>query len=383
MNRRLAFALPAFALLVGAPSCDFGLDLGKSDAGEAQDSGTPGSSDAGNVPVDSGTAALDAGGDAGVPPVMDAGSDAGLPPVMDAGVDAGADAGADAGVPPVDAGSDAGLPVDAGVDAGVPPPPGDGGIAVDPRVYLSDSDTLYRYELATNTVTKVGDYDCLSTATGSHDMAALALDSAGNLYGTTYKLFPPGQGYGALVRINPSTAKCNFIVFDPVNGGIFPADMEFFPAGMVRPGVETLVGMDNGQYVEINTSNGDVLTLGNFAGGGQQTTYLPEAGIAAAGGKAYTRVYASGGGRFVAEFKPAAGGPSSGNMVRLLNLSLPDHAATFVRIGTNLYAFGKMTGSTSTVFKIDLAAETMTPLPVTTGMPTAGVFSAAAAPRAP
>lgn len=54
-------------------------------------------------------------------PAVDAGTDAGSPPVVDAGSDAGRDLGTDAGPPPVvDAGSDAGhdMGTDAGTDAG-------------------------------------------------------------------------------------------------------------------------------------------------------------------------------------------------------------------------------------------------------------------------
>jgi hypothetical protein len=247
-------------------------------------------------------------------------------------------------------------------------------------VYLTDVGALYRYDVATNTVTKVGNYSCLAGT--DHQMMTLALDSAGNMYGTTNKIYPPHQDYGELVKINPVDATCSVVVFNYTTGGIFPGDMEFFPAGMVEPGKETLVGMDSGEYVKVDTTSGDVTTLGVFSGQGQQTYYLGEGAVVAVGTKAYTRVTSPGGAAFLAEFKPTGTGPFSGNFVRVLNLNVPDAAEALVRVGQLIYAFGTDQGGTNVVVKIDPVAETAVSLAAPTGA-NFHITSAAAAPLAP
>jgi hypothetical protein len=215
----------------------------------------------------------------------------------------------------------------------------------------------------------------------------LAIDSASNLYGTTNKLYPPAQDSNAFVKIDPTTAKCTFIHWDsnPNTTQPYPTDMKFFPADMVEPGKETLVGMNSGEYVKIDPATGAQATLGVFSGQGEQTTYLAEWGIAALGGKAYARVSTSGGGGYyLAQFNPS--GPNVGKLVKLVdNLTLPDTAVSFVRLGTFIYAFGSTggSGSSNTAFKIDIAGATVTALPALPNTGTYGVSSAAAAPNAP
>ncbi|MBK7859566.1 MAG: hypothetical protein IPJ65_13300 [Archangiaceae bacterium] len=375
MTRPLIIAACCGALLA---ACDSDLDLGNTPDGGAA-GGSAGGAPAGGSGGGSAGGASAGGSAGGAAGGATAGGAAG-------GATAGGSAGGRAGGSAGGAAGGATAGGSAGGVAGGSTAGGAGGggtgTAVDNNIYLTDAAALYRFDPNANTISKVGNYNCLSTATGGHDMADLALNSAGELYGTTYKLFPPGQGFGALVKINPATASCTFVVFDPTNGGIFPVDIEFFPAGVVQTGAEVLVGMDNGEYVKVNTTNGDVGTLGNFAGGGQQTTYLPEGGIAAVGGKGYARVYTIGSGRFVAEFKPLGTGPFSGNMVKVLNFNLPNQAVSFVRVGGLIYAFGEVAAGKHQIYAIDPVAETITPLPPTSGGP-ASIYAATAAPLAP
>jgi hypothetical protein len=246
-------------------------------------------------------------------------------------------------------------------------------------VYLTDGTSLFRLDLAANSITKVGDFNCLQTANGSHSMSWLALDSAGNLLGTTYKFYPPGQGSSALVHIDRTNATCSFIHWDPMSD--YPIG-SFMPVGVVDPQKEALVGMTNGAYVRIDPTTGDVTQLGDFAGSGQQTTYLPEGGMAAAAGKTYTRCWSYNSTQTDVEIHLAEYNPTSGHLVRVLNINnFPAHSYTLVRQGAFLYTIGSDTGTP--MAKIDLSTETLTTIPTPTGGAGLQIVAATAAPMAP
>ncbi len=247
---------------------------------------------------------------------------------------------------------------------------------MDGNVYMSSDYGLYRFDVAANTITKVGDYNCLATSSGSHMMGSIAIDSAGNLYGTTYKFYPPGQGSGAFVRINRLDATCSFIHWTTTSG--YAAGMAFMPAGLVNT-TEVLVAMDNGEYFQIDPSTGSISHLGFFAGSGQQTNYLPEGGLAAVAGKSYVRVFTSNGTKKVAEFDPV-----QGDFVRVLGVNnFPDHSVSLFRFGGSLYTFGYKTGSADKFFRIDLATETLVALPTPAGGAALSAPSVAVAPSVP
>lgn len=128
---------------------------------------------------------------------------------------------------------------------------GQGGSGAGPNeiaeVFGHGPDVLYRLDPNTKQVTTVGPFQ------GCSSVIDIALDKDGNMFGTTF---------GALYKIDKATAVCTH-----VSNGSYPNSLSFVPAGTVDPNAEALVGYVDSTYVRIDTTTGNVTTLGSIGGG--------------------------------------------------------------------------------------------------------------------
>lgn len=152
-----------------------------------------------------------------------------------------ATAAGDQGSNPGDLVGDAG-PVDAANDA----PVSDAAPAVE-VVYAHTATTLYEVDGKTNAITTVGNFeDCGS------QIIDLAIDKDSNAFVTSFDGFS---------RLDLATAKCTRI-----KDGSYPNSLSFVPAGTLDTN-EALVGYLGSTYVRIDTTTGEVKTVGGLTGG--------------------------------------------------------------------------------------------------------------------
>ncbi|MEX1367849.1 MAG: hypothetical protein AB1Z98_32270 [Nannocystaceae bacterium] len=117
------------------------------------------------------------------------------------------------------------------------------------EVFGHSGDVLYRLDPETNDVTEVGPF--VGCNPGS--VIDIALDADSNMYGT---------GFNRLWSIDRITAECTEIA-----QGSYPTSLSFVPAGTVDPIEEALVGFDDADYIRIDTTTGQITTLGTLPGG--------------------------------------------------------------------------------------------------------------------
>ncbi|MCA9651351.1 MAG: hypothetical protein H6712_10750 [Myxococcales bacterium] len=117
------------------------------------------------------------------------------------------------------------------------------------EVFGHSGNVLYRLDPDTNEVNEVGPF--VGCDPGS--VIDIALDADSRMFGT---------GYSRLWSIDRMTAQCTEIA-----QGSYPTSLSFVPAGTVDLAVEALVGFDDADYIRIDTTTGQITTLGTLPGG--------------------------------------------------------------------------------------------------------------------
>lgn len=126
-------------------------------------------------------------------------------------------------------------------------------IATEP-VYINTSDTLFSFDPATRTATRIGEF-----TVGGRPVTGGMTDIAIDLEGVMY-----GGSYTALYRINPTTAECLFVadLDDEMTGLTFVSDGRLVGAGEAVSFVDTRTGaltplVGRGSY----STSGDIIGL--------------------------------------------------------------------------------------------------------------------------
>ncbi|MDI3284465.1 hypothetical protein [Polyangium sp. 15x6] len=126
-------------------------------------------------------------------------------------------------------------------DGGTPDPelPGE--------VFGHSPDRLYKLEPYTKQVSVVDYFQ------GCGEVIDIAIDKDSKIVGTSFS---------GLYWIDKTTAKCTEIA-----SGSYPNSLSFVPAGTLDPNNEVLVGYQNSTYVRIDTTTGQMTTVGSIGGG--------------------------------------------------------------------------------------------------------------------
>ncbi len=117
-------------------------------------------------------------------------------------------------------------------------------------VYAHSPTVLYKVDPVKKTMTTIGSF---SANCGNENVIDIAIDSNNNGYATTFS---------GVYKLDLTTAVCTLIA-----QGSYPNSLSFVPAGTIDPNVETLVGYNGATYISINTTNGQVKTVGGLTGG--------------------------------------------------------------------------------------------------------------------
>ena len=117
-------------------------------------------------------------------------------------------------------------------------------------VYAHSPTVLYKVDPVAKTMTTIGNF---SQNCGSENVIDIAVDSNNNGYATTFS---------GVYKLDLTTAVCTLIA-----QGSYPNSLSFVPAGTLDPQVEALVGYNGSTYIRINTTNGQVTTVGGLTGG--------------------------------------------------------------------------------------------------------------------
>lgn len=132
---------------------------------------------------------------------------------------------------------------DAASDGAKPPGPSE--------VFGHSGKVLYRLDPDNKSVQVVGTFSGCNEAT--EQIIDIALDEASNMYGTTYK---------GLFRIDKTNARCTRVTTSKTKD--FPNSLSFVPKGTLDPAAEALVGYVDDTYVRIDTTTGDITTIGTL-----------------------------------------------------------------------------------------------------------------------
>ena len=118
-----------------------------------------------------------------------------------------------------------------------------------PAVVYGQSDTtLYAVDPDTKAVTAIADFSGCDSA-----VIDIALDKSSKMYGTTF---------GGVYTIDTTTAVCTLLAT-----GTYPNSLSFVPVGTLDPTEEALVGYNGSTYVHIDTTTGNVTTVGDLGKG--------------------------------------------------------------------------------------------------------------------
>jgi hypothetical protein len=164
------------------------------------------------------------GGDGGTGDDGGAGNDTGTNPNDDGGVSFG-----DSGI------------TDGGTVDVAPPPPVD-------YVYCHSPSQLYKVDPVAKTMTLVGGF-----SGGDSSVIDIAIDANSNGFATTF---------GGVYKLDLKTAALTL-----VKSGSYPNSLSFVPKGTLDPNVEALVGYNGSTYIRIDTTTGNVTTVGSLTGG--------------------------------------------------------------------------------------------------------------------
>jgi hypothetical protein len=139
-------------------------------------------------------------------------------------------------------------------DDGGPTFPDAGGVSHDSGgtpvalVYAHSADTLYRLDANSKQIAVVGPF-----TGGCSGVIDIAIDSSSNAYVTT----PTG-----LWKVDLQNAACTHI-----STGSYPNSLSFVPKGTLDPNAEALVGYNSAEYIRIDTTTGQVTSIGSLTGG--------------------------------------------------------------------------------------------------------------------
>jgi hypothetical protein len=136
--------------------------------------------------------------------------------------------------------------INIGTDGGT----GDGGAApAIAEVFAHSASVLYKLDPDTKTVTTIGPFqNC-----GFSAVIDIAIDKDGVMFATTFS---------GLYKVDKTNANCTHIA-----DGAYPNSLSFVPKGTVDPNAEALVGYQGSTYVRIDTTTGQVTSIGAISGG--------------------------------------------------------------------------------------------------------------------
>lgn len=120
-------------------------------------------------------------------------------------------------------------------------------------VYGATADTLYTYDLDTQTLASVGKFSGTMTA-----VADLAVDGSGNAFVTTFDGF---------YSVDLTSAACTL-----VKSGGYPNSLAFVPKGTLDSAAEALVGYSGSSYLRIDTVTGDITPIGMLSDAGYSSS---------------------------------------------------------------------------------------------------------------
>ena len=152
-------------------------------------------------------------------------------------------------------GNDGGNTNDTGVvfpDSSIPESGGPKDVTQPPidYVYAHSPTVLYKVDPVAKTMTTIGNF---SANCAAENVIDIAVDANNNGYATTF---------AGVYKLNLTNANCTLI-----KSGAYPNSLSFVPAGTLDPNVEALVGYNGATYVRIDTTNGNVTTVGSLTGG--------------------------------------------------------------------------------------------------------------------
>jgi len=127
----------------------------------------------------------------------------------------------------------------------------DGGTTEVDYVYAHSPTVLYKVDPVKKTMTTVGNF---SQNCASESVIDIAVDANNNGYATTF---------GGFYKLDLTTAKCTLVK----QSSAYPNSLSFVPAGTLDPNVEALVGYQTDAYVRIDTTTGNITTVGALTGG--------------------------------------------------------------------------------------------------------------------
>jgi hypothetical protein len=122
------------------------------------------------------------------------------------------------------------------------------------HVYAHSPDTLYLFDIATQSMTLINKFSGCAQGTNLTQVIDLALDSSSNAYVTTFD---------GLYSVDLSTAVCTLIKA----GTGYPNSLAFVPRGTLDPSNEVLVGYVGANYVKIDTTTGTITGVGGLSTG--------------------------------------------------------------------------------------------------------------------
>lgn len=212
------------------------IDVAPGDGSATEDSLVPGDA----APLED-APVIDAPGLEDVPPLADTPPPEDTPPPPDL-------------LPPPPDGDGDGIPDAFDPFPGNPNKPGTGSAM---SVYMHTADSLWKLDVKTYAVSKIGDFDWPGGIFSSDDMTDIAIDRYGVLYGVSF---------GAAYVCHPDTAECWDLgdLPDSFNG------LTLVPEGVIEPDRDVLVGVagDGGWYrIDVNGTSISTTKLGQFGGG--------------------------------------------------------------------------------------------------------------------
>jgi hypothetical protein len=239
-------------------------------------------------------------------------------------------------------------------DSSIPeagPPPDVSQPPVD-YVYAHSPTELYKVDPVKKTMTTIGPF---SQNCGAENVIDIAIDANENGYATTF---------GGVYKLDLTNANCTLI-----QQGSYPNSLSFVPVGTLDPQVEALVGYLGATYVRIDTTNGNVTTVGALTGGYSSSGDI----VSVKNGGTFLTVTGNSCGDCLLQVDP-----KTGNMIQ--NYGTINHGAVF---GLAFWA--------GTAYGFDAAGElfsitwqnnklTTTNIPTTTGLVFWGAGSTTSAP---
>ncbi|MFT3765024.1 MAG: hypothetical protein QM820_05850 [Minicystis sp.] len=245
-------------------------------------------------------------------------------------------------------GDDGGITID--TDGG----PGDGGNPNEvAEVFAHSPDTLYRLDPDAKTVTTIGPFQNCGFFSSVID---IAIDKDGAMFAATSS---------GLYKVDKTTAACTLIA-----DGSYPNSLSFVPKGTVDPNAEALVGYLGSTYVRIDTTTGQVTTIGAITGGYSSSGDI----VSVIGGGTYLTVKGNNCADCIIEVDP-----KTGDLKKMIGPLAHTNVFGLAFWGGFAYGFD----DAGELFQIDLATGTSTIIPVPNAPPTLVFWGAGSTTSAP